>query len=98
MGTRLCLVVETTTRHRDPWRDVRLSIVEPILRSLGPTSAVEYALILVGAPTFRWDRQGHGRGVGWTRSDGQTRVKPAPHLPYPPTPATTRVHTLLQRD
>ena len=54
MATRLCLVVETTTRHRDQWLDTRLNIVEPILRELlNAGGKCELALVLVGVPGLR---------------------------------------------
>ncbi|RMZ55736.1 hypothetical protein APUTEX25_005777 [Auxenochlorella protothecoides] len=50
MATRLCLLVETTTRHKDQWRDIRINIVEPILRALDASPTSELALVLVGVP------------------------------------------------
>lgn len=54
MATRLCLLVETTTRHKDQWRDIRLNIVEPILRAMDASPNFELALVLVGVPGMRW--------------------------------------------
>lgn len=53
MATRLCLLVETTTRHKDQWRDIRINIVEPILRALDASPISELALVLVGVPGMR---------------------------------------------
>lgn len=66
MATRLCLVVETTTRHRDQWLDTRLNIVEPILRELlNAGGKCELALVLVGVPGLRWVEAVRGGVPHW---------------------------------
>lgn len=58
MSVRLCLCVETTSRHCEQWQDIRESLVEPILRALDARRDVdhEFSLVLFGAPKYRYAR------------------------------------------